>query len=448
MQYRAELATHRRRGRSPRLTLSDGSTLDYDHLIIATGPKLAFDEVPGAGPAPRGGGYTCRSARWTTQKPSGPTISAFQDPGPVVIGAMPGRPVSAGLRVRLHPRMPIFESRKLRHRCPSPSSPAALHRPHGPGRRGTARACWRASFAGMTSSGFAMPRPPASRPACCTPPSSTISASPSANMRSLQAGDDAARLQGVDAVAAVPGLCNPRGFVLIDEHQRSKAYRNIWSAGVCVAIPPVEATPVPTGAPKTGYMIETMVSAIVENLAADLEGRPATARATWNAICLADMGDTGAASWPRRRSRRAMSTGSRRASGCTWPRSASRSTSCARCARAALNPVREVRAQVARHRPPANPVTTLKEPPHDHLAHRPHRCGQLHPHLAAAGAPASPFFVSQWWLAFTAFVGANLLQSGFSCWCLMERILRKLGVRRAHEPPRLPALWRRQPRAG
>ncbi|MEO3690180.1 YgaP family membrane protein [Roseateles paludis] len=45
------------------------------------------------------------------------------------------------------------------------------------------------------------------------------------------------------------------------------------------------------------------------------------------------------------------------------------------------------------------------------------------------GAPASPFFVSQWWLAFTAFVGANLLQSGFSCWCLMERLLRKLGVR-------------------
>lgn len=45
------------------------------------------------------------------------------------------------------------------------------------------------------------------------------------------------------------------------------------------------------------------------------------------------------------------------------------------------------------------------------------------------GAPASPFFVSQWWLAFTAFVGANLLQSGLTRWCLMERILRKLGVR-------------------
>jgi len=101
--------------------------------------------------------------------------------------------------------------------------------------------------------------------------------------------------RGVDAVANVPGLCNPRGFVLIDEHQRSKKYPNMYSAGVCVAIPPVEATPVPTGAPKTGYMIESMVSAICENIVAEIAGRPATARATWNAVCLADFGDTGVA---------------------------------------------------------------------------------------------------------------------------------------------------------
>ena len=101
--------------------------------------------------------------------------------------------------------------------------------------------------------------------------------------------------KGVDAVAAVPGLCNPRGFVLIDDHQRSKAYPGIFSAGVCVAIPPVEATPVASGAPKTGYMIETMVSAIAHNIADELAGRPATTKATWNAICLTDMGDTGAA---------------------------------------------------------------------------------------------------------------------------------------------------------
>jgi sulfide:quinone oxidoreductase len=62
-----------------------------------------------------------------------------------------------------------------------------------------------------------------------------------------------------------------------------------------VAIPPVEVTPVPTGAPKTGYMIETMVSAIVHNIDAELKGHKPDTQATWNAICLADMGDTGAA---------------------------------------------------------------------------------------------------------------------------------------------------------
>jgi hypothetical protein len=37
-------------------------------------------------------------------------------------------------------------------------------------------------------------------------------------------------------------------------------------------------------------------------------------------------------------------------------------------------------------------------------------------------------FVSIYWLWFTAFVGANLLQSSITRWCLMEDILRKLGV--------------------
>jgi hypothetical protein len=44
------------------------------------------------------------------------------------------------------------------------------------------------------------------------------------------------------------------------------------------------------------------------------------------------------------------------------------------------------------------------------------------------GAPASPLFVSQWWLAFTAFVGANLLQYGFTNACPLGWILKKLGV--------------------
>ena len=47
----------------------------------------------------------------------------------------------------------------------------------------------------------------------------------------------------------------------------------------------------------------------------------------------------------------------------------------------------------------------------------------------ALGVPGSPLFVSQWWLALTAFVGANLLQSGFTKWCQLEIVLRKIGAR-------------------
>jgi hypothetical protein len=46
----------------------------------------------------------------------------------------------------------------------------------------------------------------------------------------------------------------------------------------------------------------------------------------------------------------------------------------------------------------------------------------------ALGIPGSPFFVNAWWLALTAFVGANLLQSALSRWCPLEIILRKLGI--------------------
>jgi len=47
----------------------------------------------------------------------------------------------------------------------------------------------------------------------------------------------------------------------------------------------------------------------------------------------------------------------------------------------------------------------------------------------ALGTPGSPIFVSEWFLAFTAFVGVNLLQSALTQWCLMENIMRKLGAR-------------------
>lgn len=62
-----------------------------------------------------------------------------------------------------------------------------------------------------------------------------------------------------------------------------------------MAISPVEQTFVSTGASKTGYMIESMVSALGHTIKADMEHDPKKETAAWNALCLADMGDTGMA---------------------------------------------------------------------------------------------------------------------------------------------------------
>ena len=49
----------------------------------------------------------------------------------------------------------------------------------------------------------------------------------------------------------------------------------------------------------------------------------------------------------------------------------------------------------------------------------------------ALGVPVSPIFHSGYWLWFTVFVGANLFQSGLTGWCLMDIILKKVGLREA-----------------
>ncbi len=91
----------------------------------------------------------------------------------------------------------------------------------------------------------------------------------------------------------IEGLINPRGFVIVDKHQRNPKYQNVFGAGVCIAIAPLEATPVPVGVPKTGYMIESMATAIAQNLKEILADKEPTHQGSWNAICLADFGDGG-----------------------------------------------------------------------------------------------------------------------------------------------------------
>ena len=101
--------------------------------------------------------------------------------------------------------------------------------------------------------------------------------------------------RGIKALQGIEGLSNPRGFTIVDKHQRNPKYPNVFGVGVCVAIPPMGPTPVPCGVPKTGFMIESMVTATAHNIGALVRGREPEEVGSWNAVCLADFGDGGIA---------------------------------------------------------------------------------------------------------------------------------------------------------
>lgn len=274
--------------------LNDGRFIDYDFLVIATGPKLAFDEVEGLGPD----GHTHSVCNVDHALKAGEAWSQFvKDPGPIVVGAAQGASCYGPAYEFAFIMDTDLRRRRIRDKVPMTFVTAEPYIGHlGLGGVGDSKGLMESAMRDRHVKWIT-----------------------NAKVTKVEAGkmfvaehDDMGNIKkehelpfkygmmlpafkGVDAVFGIEGLTNPRGFILIDPYQRNPKFNNIYSVGVCVAIPPVEATPVPTGAPKTGYMIETMVTAAAHNIRAVLDGKEPYEKATWNAICLADFGDTGAA---------------------------------------------------------------------------------------------------------------------------------------------------------
>ena len=276
------------------LELDDGRRIDYDFLIIATGPKLAFDEIEGLGPK----GHTqsvCHIDH--AMHAQGEWGRFVEDPGPIVVGAVQGASCFGPAYEFAMTMETDLRRRKIRDRVPMTFVTAEPYIGHlGLGGVGDSK--------GMMES---ILREKHVKWIC----NAKVTKVEAGKMFVTEHDEDGKpkkehelpfkysmmlpAFKGVDAVFGIDGLTNPRGFILIDQHQRNPKYRNIFAVGVCVAIPPVEQTPIPTGTPKTGYMIESMVTATAHNIADVLAGREPQERATWNAVCLADFGDSGAA---------------------------------------------------------------------------------------------------------------------------------------------------------
>ena len=277
-----------------KVLLEDGRTLDYDYLVIATGPDLAFDEIEGLGPH----GATSSICHVDHALKAADQFEALcRNPGPVIIGAVQG----ASCFGPAYEFMMIVETelrrRRIRDRVPMTFVTAEPYVGHlGLDGVGDTKGLLESAMRERHIKWITNARVSRVEPGVMHVEEVHDDGSPKAS-HTLPFGFSMMlpAFRGVPAIRGVEGLVNPRGFVLVDRHQRNPTFPNVFAIGVTVAIAPTAATPVPCGVPKTGFMIESMVTATAHNIGHLLRGEEATREGTWNAVCLADFGDRGVA---------------------------------------------------------------------------------------------------------------------------------------------------------
>lgn len=277
-----------------RVELENGQSVSYDQIVIATGPELAFDEIEGFGPE----GHTQSICHIDHAEEARIAFDRFcENPGPIIIGAAQGASCYGPAYEFTFILDTALRKRKIRDKVPMTfvtSEPYVGHlgldgvgdtKGLLEGNLREKHIKWMTStrikrvekgkmvVEEVTEDGTAKPEKEL----------------PFGYAMMLPA------FRGIKALMGIEGLVNPRGFVIVDQHQQNPTYKNVFAVGVCVAIPPVGPTPVPCGVPKTGFMIESMVTATAHNIGRIVRGLEADEVGSWNAICLADFGDKGIA---------------------------------------------------------------------------------------------------------------------------------------------------------
>ncbi len=252
--------------------------IPYDFLVIATGPFLAFEEVPGLGP--ERGHTECIFTLDQAERANKAWYKFLESPGGIVVGSVQGASCLGP------PYEYAFEvdaelcTRKMRHKVPITfitSEPYIGHFGIG-GLRNSKRmledefAKRDIKFIANTAIEQIAPEEVRLKDGTKIP---------------FKLSMFAPAMKGVQAVAH---LGNPRGFIPVDSRYRHTKHKNIFSVGVAVAIAPPEPTPVPTGVPKTGYMTVRMAKTAARMIASDIAGFPPPEELPIDVYCLMDTG--------------------------------------------------------------------------------------------------------------------------------------------------------------
>lgn len=277
-----------------RVELVDGRSVAYDYIVIATGPELAFDEIEGFGPD----GHTQSICHIDHALKAREAFERFsKDPGPVVIGAAQGASCFGPAYEFTFIVETALRRAKIRDQVPMTFVTSEPYIGHlGLDGVGDTKGLLESEMRDKHIKWMTSTR---------------VKKVEDGRMTVEEIADDGSvkverelpfkysmilpAFRGIKAVSGIEGLSNPRGFTIVDKHQRNPKFPNVFAVGVCVAIPPMAATPVPCGVPKTGFMIESMVTATAQNIGALVRGNAPDSVGTWNAVCLADFGDGGIA---------------------------------------------------------------------------------------------------------------------------------------------------------
>ena len=268
------------------VTTTSGEVISYDRLLVATGPRLAFERIPGLGPETGHTQSVCNLEHAEMARTAWEDFA--KDPGPVVIGTAQGGScfgASYEFLFNVHHRI---RKAGLEDVAPVTFITAEPYLGHfGLGGVGDSSA----------RVGKFLDR-------------LGIEAVTNATIDEVRDGEIALAggrtlpfaysmivppFAGVDAVTSSEGLANPAGFVPIDDEFRHPELREVYAAGVATAIAPPEDTKVPAGVPKTGQMSETMAKVAAHNIAADIQGGARTTMpiGDLSAICVLDAGNGG-----------------------------------------------------------------------------------------------------------------------------------------------------------
>lgn len=263
----------------------EAKRIDYDYVVIAPGAALDLDALPGLGPETGFTQSVCNPHHALLAHEAWEKF--IQNPGPLVVGAAPG--ASCFGPAYEFALLADWQLRRLGLREQVPitlvtSEPYVGHL--GIGGMAHSRELVEKVLQQQDIGTRANAEITAIKPdAICLADGEQLPFAYSMVLPSFQ---------GPAFLRNCPAIANPQGFIPVLPTYQHPEFDSVYAAGVIVELTPHEATPIPTGLPKTGQMTEAMGMAAAHNIARQFNpnlGVPVTP--TLAAICMSDFGDRG-----------------------------------------------------------------------------------------------------------------------------------------------------------